>query len=323
MDGDKMTDYARIDNLSEQVISFLLHEEEGYTVDEDGYILNADGCRIPREKVDYATYESLSQKEREFVDDFSYYQTSESGVILDAEGPVLQKHFDIEAVLDDRLEGAMNESSLDQIGHYFRYYTGQDVSDRIRKRLEEVREFRRTNTLLYHISAWDIWRITENRDWLRKHRPGLPGDDVRRGEDRIVVWQMKNRHRHAFLTNCLDWRQECETIPPGAWHFRDGREVRTEGDFFEYIREDEGTDVEFIDEIPFTEAGLTKSLKEGYIDIMGADRPLLTLASLQDIHHDYDCEEAIADAVRRGEIVIPHSDSPLIALARFMGIDTL
>lgn len=75
----------------------------------------------------------------------------------------------------------------------------------------------------------------------------------------IVYWRMQNGHEHSFYTCKLEWRDDSNV--PSGYYFRDGREVMTQGDYFDYVKESEQTDEEEIVETDdFREA-----LECGYI----------------------------------------------------------
>lgn len=98
---------------------------------------------------------------------------------------------------------------------------------------------------------------------------------------KIVYWKMANGHRHSFLTDRVDWRDD-DNIPRG-YFFRDGREVKTQGDYFEYVCESEHTYSEIWDILDYSEEGLRKALDSGYIRLPGSDSPLLALAEREGV----------------------------------------
>lgn len=97
--------------------------------------------------------------------------------------------------------------------------------------------------------------------------------------EKIIYWKMQNGHKHSFFTNCDEW-QDDDSIPSG-YYFKDDREAKTQGDYFEYIKESEHTDVEILEEIEYNETGLREAIDAGYVRLRGADEPLITLAGLQ------------------------------------------
>jgi len=96
---------------------------------------------------------------------------------------------------------------------------------------------------------------------------------------KIVYWKMQNGHRHSFYTECEDWHDD-DNIPDG-YFFRDGREVKTQGDYFEYVCESEHTYVEVLDILDYTEEGVREAIDLGYVRLSGSDEPLLELAGLE------------------------------------------
>jgi hypothetical protein len=79
----------------------------------------------------------------------------------------------------------------------------------------------------------------------------------------LVYWQMQNGHKHSFLTYENNWKKD-DTVA-GGYYFRDGVEVKTQGDYFDYVKESEDTEYKVIDTMPendldkFIDAGYTQS----------------------------------------------------------------
>ena len=82
----------------------------------------------------------------------------------------------------------------------------------------------------------------------------------------IVFWKMANGHKHSFLTYEEDWKED--TNVAGGYYFDDGREVKTQGEYFEYIEESERTYLEgAIEEIECkSKQSLEEAKEEGWIE---------------------------------------------------------
>lgn len=83
---------------------------------------------------------------------------------------------------------------------------------------------------------------------------------------KIIFWRMANGHKHSFLTCEDEWGND-ENIA-GGYEFEDGREVKTQGDYFEYVQESERTYLEgIVEELELkSKQSLEEAKEEGWIE---------------------------------------------------------
>ena len=80
----------------------------------------------------------------------------------------------------------------------------------------------------------------------------------------ILYWKMQNGHDHSFLTYEEQWENDSNI--PGGYFLRTGKEVKNQGEYFEYVMENEFTDVEYLEGFEADKKGIKYALENGYIN---------------------------------------------------------
>jgi hypothetical protein len=82
---------------------------------------------------------------------------------------------------------------------------------------------------------------------------------------RIIYWEMANGHKHSFLTYEEEWEND-KNVPSG-YFLKSGKEVTTQGEYFEYVQEAEQTYLEGkIEEIEWvSKESLEEAKEKGFI----------------------------------------------------------
>ena len=114
-------------------------------------------------------------------------------------------------------------------------------------------------------SVSDEWFNDSNRI-DRRVNTNSKNNNISKTKDNIgtiVYWRMQNGHEHSFLTYEDDWRND--TNIPGGYLFRDGREVKNQGDYFEYVQESERTYDEYVEDFKADAEGIKYGLDNRYI----------------------------------------------------------